>query len=98
MLLLDDLPMANGRGRPARSPDEPDDRQVRVFKDLADMIGWIHFFERKAGRKVSIAQLLDPLLRKQVTKLYEPYAALVESILAKKGEGQSGKGKKHPEN
>lgn len=75
MLLLD-RHMAKGRGgRPKKADGDRGTRHVRVFEDLADMIGWIYHFE--GG---SVAQILDPLLREQVATRYAPYAAAVAQI------------------
>lgn len=83
--MLLDVPMAKRKvGRPPKGADEPEDKQVRVFKDLAEMISWIQFCRKKEGHKESVAQILDPLLRKQVVQMFAPYAETVKSLQAKK--------------
>jgi hypothetical protein len=75
-------PMAKGRGgRPKKSDGEQPTRHVRVFEDLADMIGWIYHFESQE-EKTSVAQILDPMLRAQVAARFAPYAEKVKKILA----------------
>lgn len=55
---------------------EPAERNVRAYIDIANMLGWINFLERKKPRKDrrwgSVAQIVDKLLREDVVDLYEP--------------------------
>lgn len=75
--------MAKGRGgRPRKADGERGTRQIRVFEDIADMLGWVYHFRDQAGDHTSIAQLADPLLRAQVVAMYEPYRPAVEAIKA----------------
>lgn len=80
MLKTLELPVAKGRGgRPKKDEGEKGTRHVRVFEDLADMIGWIYYFESKE-EKTSVAQIIDPLLREKVQERYAPYAARVKKM------------------
>ena len=75
--------MAKGRGgRPKKSEGEKGTRHVRVFEDIADMLGWVYHFREQAGHRESVAQIVDPLIRAQVAAMYEPYRAAVEAIQA----------------
>lgn len=76
-----ELSVAKGRGgRPKKADGEQPTRHVRVNADLAEMIGWIHHFKNQGDRNVSVAQILDPLLREQIAEMYAPYKAAVEKI------------------
>lgn len=67
MFLLTEKTMAGGR--PKSEDGDQTTRQVRVFVDIADMVGWIHYFEReKSGENV--AQIIDPMIRDAVVKRY----------------------------
>lgn len=75
--------MAKGKGgRPTKHEGGRGTRQIRVFEDIADMLGWVYHFREQAGGRESIAQIVDPLLRAQVVALYEPYRPAVEAIQA----------------
>lgn len=77
--------MPKGRGgRPKKDDGGSETRQVRVFTDVADMLGWISFFEGK-----TVAQILDALVRDRVVTLYQPYIKEVERIKSlQKGNGE----------
>jgi hypothetical protein len=75
-----ELHVAKGRGgRPKKAEGEKGTRHVRVFEELADMIGWIYYFESQQ-EKTSVAQILDPMLREQVLKRFEPYQDRVKRM------------------
>jgi hypothetical protein len=79
-MLTQELSVAKGRGgRPKKSDGEKGTRHVRVHEDLASMIGWIHHFESQESN-VTVAQILDPMLRDQVIERYAPYAEVVRKI------------------
>lgn len=96
MLLLQRKQMARGRGRP-KNPDDLASRQVRVSADLAEMIGWI---VRIQGG--TVAQLVDPLIRPQISARYAALRPAIEAIEAAEAkarqveaaDGRKGKGKK----
>ncbi len=90
-------------GRPKRTQESgPATKQVRLNDDLAEMIAWICRIN-----DVSSAQLVDPMLRPQITARYAALKHHVEAIkdaeekarqaeLAAKeaADGRKGKGKK----
>ena len=90
--------VAKGRGgRPKKAEGERATRHVRVFADLAEMIGWIYHFRTQAGEQISVAQILDPILRDGVAELYAPYANAVKEIeRAESAVGQPPGAKKKP--
>lgn len=67
--------MSNRGGRPPASEGEKGTRQIRVFDDMADMIGWV---TRINGGNA--AQLVDPLLRPAISSAYKMIEADVERI------------------
>lgn len=79
--------MAKGRGgRPKKAEGEKATRHVRVFNDIADMIGWIYYFESRKV-KTSVAQIIDPLIRDRVVERFGPYQAPAEAV--KKAQAQA---------
>ena len=52
-------------------------RQVRVFEDVGEMISWII---RVEGGKT--ANLLDPMIRAQVTARYQKHREVIDKIRA----------------
>jgi len=83
MFLLTEKTMAGGR--PKSEDGDQTTRQVRVFVDIADMVGWIHYFEHeKSGENV--AQIIDPMIRDAVVKRYMEYRKRAEAMA--KAEGQ----------
>ena len=66
------------RPRMAKQDDgEAGTRQVRVFEDVGEMISWI---VRVEGVKTS--NLLDPMIRAQVTARYQKHKEVIEKIRA----------------
>jgi hypothetical protein len=68
--------------RPRMSKAKQDDgeagtRQVRVMEDLGEMISWII---RVEGGKT--ANLLDPMIRAQITARYQKHKEVIEKIRA----------------
>jgi hypothetical protein len=56
-------------------------RQVRLYGDIADMLGWIaDLVQKDTGKKFSSARFLDPHVRPIILAAYEPYKARVEKI------------------
>lgn len=76
-----------GRGRPRKDDGEATTRQIRVFEDLADKIGWI--IEIEGG---SVANLVDPLLRNAIETRYEGISAAVEAIKRARERGRKASG------
>lgn len=95
MIVLEE-PMAKRIQKPTpQEPDgEPDTKHVRVAPDLAEMISWIVFMEKKTGKSRSIAQILDPILREDVVELFAPYQDIVRQLKAQGVTPQSTAGKK----
>jgi hypothetical protein len=78
MLTLQRPTMASTqRGRPPKDEDEGT-RMVRLYTDLADMIGWIVKLSGKKG--YTAAQLVDPLLRPQIVARYDQIKPQVDKI------------------
>lgn len=75
MLTLREPRMSNKGGRPFATEGERGTRQIRVFEDMADMIGWI---TRINGG--SAAQLVDPLIRESIESAFKMIEADVERI------------------
>lgn len=67
--------MANKGGRPRESDGDQGTRQVRVFEDLADKLGWL---TRINGGNA--AQILDPLIRPSIESAFKMIEADVERI------------------
>ncbi len=61
--------------RPKQDATDGGTRHLRVYGDLADMVGWIVRIE-----KTSSAKLVDPLIRPQITARYKQIEKLVEQI------------------
>ncbi len=61
----------------AKTSDEEGTRQVRVFEDVGEMISWII---RVEGGKT--ANLLDPMIRSQVTARYQKHKEVIDKIRA----------------
>jgi hypothetical protein len=61
----------------ARKKTVKDDgtKQIRVFDDLADMIGWI--IKLEGG---TVAKLIDPILRPEIVAKYARYEKQVEQL------------------
>jgi hypothetical protein len=55
-------------GRPLESEGDQATKQVRIFKDLADMLSDLALVHPKVT-----AQILDPLIRAEVTELHALY-------------------------
>lgn len=81
------MPKGKG-GRPKKGDGDGETRQIRVFKDLADMLGWIQRLSQADGKDTTVAQIIDPLIRAEVTRQYEPFRERAEKI--KKLEGGKG--------
>lgn len=62
--------------------EEKPTTHIRVHKDLADMIGWICRVEKGS----SSAQLLDPMVRPQITARYNKYLPLIRQLMAAEAE------------
>lgn len=68
--------MASSRGgRPKLGEGDRGTRQTRVFEDIADMVAWI-----SRVKKVSAAQILDPMVRPQVAAMFKAIEPEVEAI------------------
>lgn len=67
--------------QPRQDAREKATTHVRVFADIAEMIGWIVRVEKKDQRGGS-AQLLDPLIRPQIKAKYERYAPIIDRLKA----------------
>ena len=63
------------KGRPTSEEGPANTRLIRAFEDLADMIAWI---VRVEGGKT--ANLIDPMLRPEVTARYEKHRETIERI------------------
>lgn len=75
-MITEVLSMAGGKaGRPKKGAEAGSTATLRVFSDLAEMIGWI---VRLDG--VSSANLLDPLIRPQISARYETIRKDVDAI------------------
>lgn len=84
--------MAKGKGgRPRKEDGDQGTRHVRVFNDLADMVGWIHFFTGE-----SVAQILDPMLRGPLVKQYADYEPRAEAIKKAGGQVPGSKSRRKP--
>lgn len=60
---------------------EMNTRQVRLYEDIADMLGWIaDLVQKDTGKKFSSARFLDPYVRPIILSAFEPYKARVEKI------------------
>ena len=80
MLLLDHK--AAMTDAPIPEPEAETERSIRVAIDLADMLGWIVYFERKkpkANRR-TVAQIADPMLRDDVVEAFTPFRKDVTRI------------------
>lgn len=69
--------MANPLTKPVRDENEDATRQVRVFEDIGDMVSWI---VRVEGCKT--ANLLDPMIRAEVTARYLKHKDVIDKIRA----------------
>lgn len=84
------LTMAKGRGgRPKKEAGEAGTRGVRVYADVAEMLGWILRVDGGTS-----AGLLDPLIRPQVVSRYAAIEGAVEAI--KRAEAQAARVRKGP--
>lgn len=64
---------------PDKAREKKGTTHVRLFTDLAEMIGWIVRVEKKTG-KDGAAQLLDPMIRAQVTARYNKYLPHIQKL------------------
>lgn len=71
--------------KPKQDVNEKPTTHVRVMPDLAEMIGWIVRVEKRANRGGS-AQLLDPMLRPQITARYKKYLPHIQKLQAMEAE------------
>lgn len=71
------------QGRPKKSDGEQGTKHTRLFEDIVEMIGWI---TRVEG--ISSAQLLDPMVRGQVTARYAKHKSVIDRIKAAEDELQ----------
>jgi|GEM_PF-6363025 len=69
--------MAHSSTKPVRDENEEATRQVRVFEDIGDMVSWI---VRVEGCKT--ANLLDPMIRAEVTARYLKHKDVIDKIRA----------------
>ncbi len=93
MLLVDERPQMS------EAKPEENDRGIRVASDIADMVSWLHYFEKKKPKseRRTIAQIVDPLLREDVTDLYEAHLPEIRKIAKALGqEVQQGQVPKPP--
>jgi hypothetical protein len=63
------------KGRPTASEGPANTRLIRAFEDIADMLAWIVRIE--GG---TTANLIDPMLRPQVTARFERHRETVDRI------------------
>lgn len=62
--------MSKGRGRPPK-PDDEAKKIVKLNADLVEMIGWIVRITKQQRPGYTAAELVDPLLRPQITARYQ---------------------------
>lgn len=62
-------------GRPTAEEGPANTRLIRTFEDIADMIAWIVRIE--GG---TTANLIDPMLRPEITARYEKHKETIERI------------------
>lgn len=78
------------------NPDIKYTKHVRVSRDIAEWVEWIRQFRNEdEGKDLTIAQVLDPILRAVIWKMYVPYQDRAETIKRAK-KGQTGQTKHKP--
>lgn len=84
--------MAGSRGgRPKAGDGKGGTRGARVYEDLYDMIYWI-----QQAEGVSMAALLDPLLRPQIVARYNRRKEAIDVLKKTRGE-ETPPGRKRPQ-
>lgn len=74
-LLERDVGKQKSKGRPTNAEGPANTRLIRAFEDIADMIAWI---VRVEGG--TTANLIDPMLRPEVTARYQKHEETVNRI------------------
>lgn len=63
--------------KPRRNESDQGTKHVRLFEDIVDMVGWIVRVEGGSS-----AQLLDPMIRAQVTAKYRRHEDVINRMRA----------------